>query len=112
MTTTTQELNVQAIVAEAIELGKKAADATDDQGSNGSEAFQYVQLRVKGQRKVQNQLKKIAVVTNDHYYGYMITSTDALGTGYGYYKADAFTATVATYLSDNGITAYAADRCL
>lgn len=106
------QINVEQVVNEAIAKGVEAANATDDKGSNGSEAFQYVQLRVKGQRKVQNQLKKIDAVRKDHYYGYLITRNSGLGTGYGFYKGEAFCDAVAKHLNANGITAYATDRLL
>lgn len=109
---TITEINVKDVVAQAIQQGVEVAEQTDDKGSNGSEAFQYVALSVKGQRKVQNQLKKLDTVHHDSYYGYLITVCSAGQGDYGYYKGEAFCNAVATSLKQNGISAYAADRLL
>lgn len=111
-TTTLIYDKVVDIVHAAVLAGIKAADATDDKGSNGSEAFQYVQLNAKGDRKLQNQLKKAAGVKHDAFYGYIITATEASQYGYGYWKGEAFCDTIAKYLDEKGIPAYAADRLL
>lgn len=105
-------MNVEQIVTEAIAKGKAAADATDDKGSNGSEAWQYVAITTKKLIKLQNQLKKIDAVKHDSYYGYLITPTRAGQMGYGYWKGEAFCDAVAAHLRDNGIVAYAHDRLL
>lgn len=108
----THDIVTEAIVKKAIQAGKEAATKTDDQGSNGSEAWQYVQLFVKGQRKLQNELKKIEGVKRDSYYGYLITAVECGIHGYGYYKGEAFCQAVAKSLRDDGIKAYAGDRLL
>lgn len=107
-----EENKVAKIVSDAIAKGKEAADNTDDKGSNGSEAFQYVSLTTKKLIKLQNQLKKIDGAEKDFYYGWLITPLKAGELGYGFYKGEAFCEAVAKHLRDNGIVAYALDRLL
>lgn len=107
-------MTTKDILDQAAEAAAQAIVDVDDKGTNGSEAWHYVQLRIKGQRKLQNDLKAIGAqkdydVDKDYYYGYIITSNLI---GLGFYKAEAWCRAFAHILNENGIYAYAKDRLL
>ncbi len=75
--------------------------------SNGSEAWQAVQITTKNLRKLQNQLKKIEDVRRDYYWGYLISAPLN-----NFYFEEVWTEAFADYLRRNGIGAHRVERLL
>lgn len=97
---------LEQIIEVANDKGLYAADAIT-QESNGSEAWQAVQFKTKGNRKIQNELKKIEGVTRDSYWGYLIHAPFS-----NYYKEDAYLSAFVSSLQEQGIEANKVERLL
>lgn len=105
------ELNVAEIIKTAKEYADQQVENTDfsevQEMSNGSEAWQAVSLRVKGMRKVQNQLKKIEDVRHDSYHGYLVSAPFS-----NFYKEEVWTEAFAKSVAASGIPANRTERLL
>lgn len=99
-------MNLEQIIEVANDKGLYAADEVTRE-SNGSEAWQAVQFQTKGNRKLQNQLKKIEGVRRDSYWGYLISAPFS-----NYYKEEAYLRAFVKSLSENGIKANYVERLL
>ena len=105
------ELAVKEIIEAAKSFANKEVENAQftevEEKSNGSEAWQAVQLRVKGMRKVQNQLKKIEDVRYDSYHGYLVSAPFN-----NYFKEEVWTSAFAGFISKQGIPASRTERLL
>lgn len=103
--------NLDIILTAADHVARQVAEVTLDRGSNGSEAWQAVQLNTKGNIKLQNALKKLGY-EKDYYWGYTISALDMGHRGLGFFKDEAYTTALANELSKRGISAKRVERLL
>ena len=96
----------EATIELAFNAGLDAGEAVTRE-SNGSEAWQAIQFTTKGNRKLQNELKKIDGITRDAYWGYITHAPFS-----NYYKEDAYLSAYAKVLNANGIQAHKVERLL
>jgi len=75
--------------------------------SNGSEAWQSVQIRVDGRTKIGRDLKRMGI-KQDYYWGFLVSPKLVSN----YYKEEAWTNTFARVLNENGISAHRVERLL
>lgn len=99
-------LTLEQIIEIANDKGLYAADSVTRE-SNGSEAWQAVRFQTKGNRKLQNQLKKLDGVDHDAYWGYLISAPFD-----HYYKEEAYNDAFVKSLAENGIVATKVERLL
>ena len=107
----TQPTNVAEIILAAQNYADEQVNSTEfsevELKSNGSEAWQAVSLRVKGMRKVQNQLKKIEDVRFDSYHGYLVSAPFS-----NYFLEEAWLKAFAGYVNKSSIPASYTERLL
>jgi hypothetical protein len=103
--------NLDIILDAADHVAAKFAEVTLDKGSNGSEAWQAVQIKTKGNIKLQNALKKLGF-KKDGYWGYTTSALKNGYSGFGYYKDEAYTTALASELTKRGIPAMRVERLL
>lgn len=103
--------NLDVILSAADHVATQVAEVTLDNGSNGSEAWQSVQIKTKGNIKLQNALKKLGF-EKDYYWGYLVSALDNGHRGFGYFKDEAYTNTLAKELTKRGIDAMRVERLL
>jgi hypothetical protein len=97
---------LEQVIEIANDRGLEAADQVTRE-SNGSEAWQAVQFKTKGNRKLQNQLKKLEGVERDSYWGYLISAPFD-----HYYKEEAYNDAFVKVLGEHEIAAVKVERLL
>jgi len=103
-------MNTAEILVSATTGAQLAADQAvrdNPQFSNGSEAWQAVQIKADGRSKLGRELKELGV-KKDYYWGYVISPRGLNN----YFAEEAWTTELAKRLSDNGISARRVERLL
>jgi len=105
-----QELTIANIIdgatfsANAIALDVLGADKS---GSNGSEAWQAVQIRVDGRSSIAKELKRLEI-RKDSYWGFVVSARNLNN----YFAEEAWTTEFARVLNMEGISARRVERLL
>lgn len=98
-------MDIKTIFKEAKAIADKAAEAVT-RHSNGSEAWQVVNIKADGRSKLGRQLKELNI-RHDSYWGYLIGANMS-----NYFKEEAWTTAYAQTLAKHGIKASRVERLL
>lgn len=106
--------DIKQIFQEAVPKATAVANAAitdENRGSNGSEAWQAVQIRVDGRSNIARQLKAMGV-EKDYYWGFTVSAV-SLGVNINnYFAEEAFTKELENQLRAAGLDARRVERLL